>query len=179
MLAVVIPAYKREQPLREALQSLVNQTYHKFFTIVVDDHSPIPLENVAKEFENSLHIHYIYAEENGGPGAARQIGLNLCYQNNIELVTFLDSDDKLFPHALERLTYEINHTRSDIVSASFWCEDGEGLGASQDAENATWMHGKIYKTALYYAKPLVTLTFKNPLCIMFNKECTSFLGRQQ
>ena len=64
MLGIVIPAYKRKECLREALQSLVLQTYKKFFVIVVDDHSPEPLEPVAKEFEDTLHIKYIYLPEN-------------------------------------------------------------------------------------------------------------------
>ena len=78
MLGVVIPAYRRTDCLREALNSLVAQTYTRFFVIVVDDHSEIPLWSVVEPFEEKLHIRYVYADRNGGPGAARQIGLDLC-----------------------------------------------------------------------------------------------------
>ena len=84
MLGIVIPAYKRKDCLRQALQSLCYQTYRKFFFILVDDHSPEPLKDVVEEFDNRLHIIYRYAEENGGPGVARQIGLNLCYEKNFD-----------------------------------------------------------------------------------------------
>lgn len=147
MLGIVIPAYKRKDCLRQALQSLCCQTYKKFFVIVIDDHSPEPLKDVVEEFDNRLHIIYRYAEENGGPGVARQIGLNLCYEKNFDLVMFLDSDDMLYPHAVARLTYEINHTMYDIVSSAIWSEEKGGTGETIVADNKTWMHGKIYRTA--------------------------------
>lgn len=146
MLGIVIPAYKRRNCLREALQSLTYQTFKRFFVIVVDDHSPERLEDVVMEFEDKLHIKYVYAEENGGPGAARQIGLNICYKSDLDLVMFMDSDDMLYPNAVARLTYEINHTKSDIVSASIWAEDSSGVGNKISGDNKTWLHGKIYRT---------------------------------
>lgn len=146
MLGIVIPAYKRRDCLREALQSLTYQTFKRFFVIVVDDHSPERLEDVVMEFEDKLHIKYVYADENGGPGAARQIGLDICYKSNFDLVMFMDSDDMLYPNAVARLTYEINHTKSDIVSASIWAEDSSGVGSKIKGDNKTWLHGKIYRT---------------------------------
>ena len=145
MLGIVIPAYKRKDCLRQALQSLCSQTYKKFFVIVVDDHSPEPLKDVVEDFDNRLHIIYRYAEENGGPGAARQIGLNVCYEKNFDLVMFLDSDDMLFPHAIARLTDEINHSMSDIVSSKIWCEGRNGGGTDITADNKTFLHGKIFR----------------------------------
>ena len=147
MLGIVIPAYKRKDCLRQALQSLCYQTYKKFFVIVVDDHSPEPLKDIVEEFDDRLHIIYRYAEENGGPGVARQIGLNLCYEKNFDLVMFLDSDDMLYPHAVARLTYEINHTKHDIISSAIWSEDKNGTGDTIAEDNKTWLHGKIYRTA--------------------------------
>ena len=146
MLGIVIPAYKRKDCLREALESLAIQTMKRFFVIVVDDHSPEPLEGVVNEFADKLHIKYIYAEENGGPGAARQIGLEACYKAGFDLVMFMDSDDLLYPHTVARLTYEINHTSYDIISSGVWVEKKNSTGAPISADNKTWLHGKIYRT---------------------------------
>ena len=147
MLGIVIPAYKRRDCLREALQSLCCQTYNRFFVIVVDDHSPDPLSDVVKEFEDRLHIIYKYADENGGPGAARQIGLNICYDKDFSEVMFLDSDDMLFPQAVARLTHEIRHTNADLVSSKIWTEDKNGCGNYIEASNKTWLHGKIFRVS--------------------------------
>ena len=146
MLGVVIPAYKRRDCLREALESLCNQTFKRFMVIVVDDHSPEPLQDVVDEFNSRLHIMYKYADENGGPGVARQIGLEICYKNNFDLVMFMDSDDVMTPQAISRLTYEINHNNADVVSSAIWAEDKFGTGSKIAATNKTWMHGKIYRT---------------------------------
>jgi CDP-glycerol glycerophosphotransferase len=146
MLGIVIPAYERKDCLREALYSLVSQTKHRFFVIVVDDHSPNPLEDVVNEFKDKLHIIYKYAEKNGGPGAARQIGLEVCYSMNLDLVMFMDSDDMLLPQAVERLTSEINHTRNDLISSNFYIETKPGQYQFSTPDNGTWLHGKIFRT---------------------------------
>jgi glycosyltransferase involved in cell wall biosynthesis len=146
MLGIVIPAYKREDYLRQALQSLIGQTYKEFMVVVVDDHSPEPLLEVVKEFSDRLNLYYHYCEVNGGPGAARQIGLNTCYANNCEYVMFLDSDDLLYPQAVQRLVHEIVNTNCEVISAQIWQENGRGAGSIVDASNETWLHGKIYST---------------------------------
>lgn len=146
MLGVVIPSYQRKECLREALQSLVSQTFKRFFVIVVDDHSAEPLESVVNEFQNQLHIIYKYAEVNGGPGAARQIGLEICYKMNLDLVMFMDSDDMLYPHAIARLTQEINRTGNNVISSKFYSEGKQGAGEVISSENKTWLHGKIFRT---------------------------------
>ena len=146
MLGIVIPVYKRKDCLREALESLTVQTMKRFYVIVVDDHSPEPLESVIDEFSDKLNIKYIYAEENGGPGAARQIGLEACYKAGFDLVMFMDSDDLLFPHSVSRLTYEINHSAANVVSSGIWVERKNEPGYLIQGDNKTWMHGKIYRT---------------------------------
>lgn len=146
MLGIVIPAYKRPECLEGALESLVNQTFKRFITIVVDDHSPEPLEPVVNKFKDKLHIVYKYAEENGGPGVARQIGLETCYTLNLDLVMFMDSDDKLYPQAAARLTQEINRTFANLISANFYCEGPQGAGWINRPNNKTWLHGKIFRT---------------------------------
>lgn len=147
MLGIVIPAYKRPECLEGALESLVNQTFKRFITIVVDDHSPEPLEPVVNKFKDKLHIIYKYAEENGGPGVARQIGLEICYKLNLDLVMFVDSDDKLYPQAAARLTQEINRTFCDMISANFYNEGPQGAGSVNSPTNKTWLHGKIFRTS--------------------------------
>ena len=168
MLGVIIPAYKRRDCLREALESLCNQTFKRFIVIVVDDHSDEPLKDVVHEFDDKLLIVYKYAEENGGPGAARQIGLEICYNNNIDLVMFLDSDDVLCPQAIARLTYEINHSNADIISSAIWAEDGYGTGDIISAKNKTWLHGKIYRTSYLKNNNIVFPSIRTNEDLAFN-----------
>jgi glycosyltransferase involved in cell wall biosynthesis len=68
-----------------------------------------------EKYKSLLHIIYLKQENNQGPGAARERGLQWCFDNNIEFIMFLDSDDLLLPKAVERLTKEINVTNCDII----------------------------------------------------------------
>lgn len=168
MLGVVIPAYKRKDCLRKTLQSLTLQTKQSFYVIVVDDHSPEPLKDVIDEFKWKLHIKYIYTEQNGGPGVARQIGLNYCYEKNFDYVVFLDSDDLLFPQAIARLDQEIHFNDADLVSFSFWSEDKKTGGKKVEAKNKTFIHGKIYRTEFLLNKNITFPALRTNEDLAFN-----------
>jgi glycosyltransferase involved in cell wall biosynthesis len=168
MLAIVIPAYKRPECLRQALESLTVQTNKKFFVVVVDDASPEPLEPVVKEFENRLRITYLRQEENGGPGVARQTGLDFIHKNNIDLVMFLDSDDMLYPNAVDRLTYEINVGLKDIVSSAIWTEQNKSTGFMLESNNKTWLHGKIFRVKYLYDNKIYFPNIKANEDLAFN-----------
>ena len=146
MLGIVIPAYNRSDCLREALNSLTYQTNKKFFTVVVDDCSTEDIQSVVNEFNNKLHTVYLRQETNQGPGVARQRGLEWVSEHNMDLIMFMDSDDMLYPNAVDRLTKEINRGMQDVVSSGIWAESKQSHGNPLPAKNRTWTHGKIYRT---------------------------------
>lgn len=149
MLAVIIPAYNRPDCLREALQSLTSQTMKVFMTIVVDDCSQEDLKSVCDEFKDKLRITYLRQTVNGGPGMARQRGIEAAANAHIEFITFLDSDDLLMPHALDRLKYEIAHRGDDYVVSPIAVERKHSTGFVLSGEEASkiWLHGKIFRTS--------------------------------
>lgn len=147
MTTIVMPVYNRPNALREALRSLMAQTCNKFFVVVVDDNSNEPIKEVVDEFENFLHIKYIKKSANEGPGKARQEGLQWCYDNNIEFVMFMDSDDALFPNAVQRLVHEIKINSCDMVSSEIRVEDKDGTIHDISSDNKTWLHGKIFRVS--------------------------------
>lgn len=148
MLAVVIPAYNRPDQLRECLDSLVNQTKKNFFTIVVDDCGEVDLSEVCDEYLDKLHIRYFRMEKNGGPGMARQYGLEVCYRSNIDYVIFLDSDDMLMPNTVKKLSYEITRKFDDIVFSAISVEQKNNADQIIPPKNNAriWLHGKIFRT---------------------------------
>lgn len=179
MITVIIPAYKRQDCLREALDSLVGQTEKNFEVIVVDDHSPEPLEGVVNEYKEKLNISYIYAKENGGPGAARQLGLEECYSRGTKYVTFLDSDDLFFPHTIERLLHEISNTNCDFISACIWQEIGGHLGNKIENKNQTWLHGKVFSVEYLQKKKITFPKIRTNEDVTFNllvTECAEKKG---
>lgn len=94
-VTVIIPAYNRSSCLREAIDSVLSQTYGNFELIVVDDGSTDSTQDLL-----SLYAEKIIAlrTEHAGPSAARNQGI---LQARGEFIAFLDSDDLWLPDKLK------------------------------------------------------------------------------
>src|SRR3989304_8665251 len=89
--------------LQMAIRSALGQTsIDDFHIIVVDDISPIPASQEVSCFSDfeRKRIRVVQQERNGGPGAARNRGLELLEEEDVEYVAFLDSDDGWLPSHL-------------------------------------------------------------------------------
>ena len=106
-ISVVIPCYNGELFIREALTSLINQTFTNWEAIVADNGSTDSSKDIIEEFqEKDNRFRYIYIEKKG-VSAARNYGVK---HTNGELVLFLDADDWLSTNALEEaVAFMENH----------------------------------------------------------------------
>src|SRR5215831_15471164 len=95
-ISVVLATYDRRHSLPRAIASVLAQDDVRFELIVVDDASrdgtPDYLATLADP-----RILVITAERNGGPSAARNLGLKAARAG---IVAFLDSDDAYLPRRL-------------------------------------------------------------------------------
>ncbi len=72
----------------ELLAGLVNQKIKDFEVVIVEDGSQNPCKDVVERYKDRLDICYLW-KENGGPSAARNMGVEACHG---EYVLILDSD---------------------------------------------------------------------------------------
>jgi glycosyltransferase involved in cell wall biosynthesis len=93
LVSVIVPAFNRPVQLRRALRSVIAQDYRDIEVIVVDDRSEPP---VALDLDDG-RLRLIRAERNGGPAAARNLGIAAAQG---EVIAFLDSDDAWLPGKL-------------------------------------------------------------------------------
>lgn len=91
---VVIPARNRRDLLREAVESVLGQSFHSFNCLVVDDGSTDGTPEMLAEFGGAVTC---LRQENRGPAAARNRGIRA---GRAPLVAFLDSDDRWHPEKL-------------------------------------------------------------------------------
>lgn len=96
LVSVVIPAYGQAGFLKQAIQSVLGQSYKNFEVIVVDDASPDNTSEIVRQFDDPrvrLEVH----KENQGLPAARNTGIQ---SSRGELIAFLDADDMFHPDKL-------------------------------------------------------------------------------
>lgn len=96
-VTVVIVTYNRPDFVREAIQSVLNQTFADFELIVVDNGVEIPAKEIVESFSDS-RIRYIQNNKNTDCAGGKNIGIK---NMSGEFVAFLDDDDVWFPNKLE------------------------------------------------------------------------------
>ncbi|MDR7453912.1 MAG: glycosyltransferase family A protein, partial [Armatimonadota bacterium] len=92
--SVVITCHNQGAFLAQAIESALAQTYPGVEVIVVDDGSTDETAEVAARYPDVRLV----SQPRAGLPAARNAGLGLCTG---DVVTFLDADDRLLPHAVE------------------------------------------------------------------------------
>ena len=95
-ISLIIPVYNGGRYLREAIDSVLNQTVKPREFIIVDDGSTDDSLQIARSYGSTLKI---IAQPNGGTAAARNRGLAEADQ---PLIAFLDNDDRFVPQKLQR-----------------------------------------------------------------------------
>lgn len=120
-VSVIIPFYRRVDWLKEAVQSVLGQTFQDFEIIVVDDGSP---EKIGQsENLRDRRIRYV-RQENRGPAAARNRGIALARG---EYIAFLDADDLFAPQKLQRqVTFMEAHPKVALTHTSYILMDPKG-----------------------------------------------------
>ena len=96
--SVLMPAYNRENYVREAIDSVLSQTFTNYELIVIDDGSTDNTLQVLESYGTRIKL---LQQSNHGPEVARNKGAATAQG---EYLVLLDSDDLLLPCALE--TYD-------------------------------------------------------------------------
>ncbi len=97
LVSIIINNYNYGRFLSETIESALNQTYKSLEVIVVDDGSTDCSREVIASFGTRV---LPLLKENGGQASALNAGFA---RSHGDLVMFLDSDDLLLDHAIERV----------------------------------------------------------------------------
>lgn len=109
-----------------ALDSLVAQTARRWRALLIDDGSTDRTGDIfASAAADDARFHVVRLPDSCGLGAARNAGLALV---DTPYLGFLDGDDELSPHALERMMGTLDATGSDFVAAAYVRSRFDGSG---------------------------------------------------
>jgi len=113
VVSVVVPLFNKRQWIQRALDSIASQTFTAIEVIVVDDGSTDGGDDVAALYPDGRFR--LIRQENAGPGAARNRGLEECTS---EFIAFLDADDEWLPDYLEASVREMQRLGPDVAAIS-------------------------------------------------------------
>ncbi|MBB4823650.1 glycosyltransferase involved in cell wall biosynthesis [Sporosarcina luteola] len=100
-VSVIITNYNYAQYVREAIESVLNQSYQNFEIIVVDDGSTDESATVLRNYEESYADKItVISQKNGGQASAFNTGFE---KATGDIVAFLDADDYWYENKLSTI----------------------------------------------------------------------------
>lgn len=112
IISIIIPVYNVEQFLRECLDSVVNQTLRNIEIICVNDGSTDKSLAILEEYRKKDSRITVISQENRGPSAARNRGMQ---HARGEYIYFIDSDDYIELDALEKASQIATKNHLDVI----------------------------------------------------------------
>lgn len=122
-ISVIMPAYNAEQYIKEAMDSILNQTYGDFEFIVLNDCSKDSTEQIIASYADD-RIVYVKNEQNMGVAATLNKGLSLAKG---EYVARMDADDISMPERFAlQVAYLDAHPQVAVLAANVELFNEEG-----------------------------------------------------
>ena len=116
LVSIIVPVYNVAPYLREALDSIVNQTYKDLEILIIDDGSTDGSSAICEEYASSEPRIRLIHQSNKGLSGARNTGLE---HATGDYVAFIDSDDSVSPLFIESLVNAMNSSSASIAVCRF------------------------------------------------------------
>lgn len=116
-ISIIVPIFNSEKYLRNAIISVLNQTYINWELLLIDDESSDDSLSISEYYSNiDKRIKCIKLFHSGIPGVVRNRGIE---EATGDFLFFLDSDDYLDKNTLEDLYYNFCNIKVDLVICNF------------------------------------------------------------
>ena len=113
-ISIVLPAYNCESFLKEAIESILNQTFKDFELIIINDGSTDKTEDVIKSFSDP-RIIYLKNEKNSGLVYTLNKGIDIAKG---KYIARMDGDDIALPARLVKQKAILDEYPDIVVAAS-------------------------------------------------------------
>lgn len=125
-ISIVMPVYNSERYLKQAIESILEQTFKNFEFLIIDDQSTDRSRQIATEYaQKDDRIRVISNSNKKGLVAALNLGIA---NSRAPWIARFDSDDICLPSRLDaQMTFLKNHPKIKVVGAFFtlFNEDGD------------------------------------------------------
>ena len=127
-VSVVVPVYNSARYLREAIESVLQQTYMDWEMLLVDDGSSDGSCEIAVEYVKQFapKVQLLFHPDRGNHGVSATRNLAIQHASG-QYLAFLDADDVWLPHKLERqIDVVTKRPEVGLVYGQAQCIDANG-----------------------------------------------------
>ncbi len=144
LVSVIIPVYNRFELAKEAVSSVLGQTFRDIEVIIVDDGSIDMTSLLPTYYNDDLRVKYIKIKHSGMPGFVRNRGVDIAQG---KYIAFLDSDDLWVSRKIEKqIKYlEKNPSCRIVHTRETWIRNGKTVSQSGFKHKRS---GNIFSDAL-------------------------------
>ena len=124
LFSVITPMYNSFELMHRYFESLEQQTYKDFEVVIIDDSSNDGSYEKLCEYvkKSSLNISIRKTDKNGGPGNARNLGMDIAWG---EWITFIDNDDWVDINLFQEIKAIIEKENVNCVVYDYYTTDGK------------------------------------------------------
>lgn len=142
-IAVIMPVYKAHDTIKKTLMSIGMQKEAEYKVYMVVDGEPIGSYDYLQGYcDLDIDIHYM--EKNGGPGIARQYGID---HSNEPFLSFLDADDTYLSSLALYYQHKPFIEEKYAIVSSIFLQENKDHSLRMRENDMVWMHGKMYRRA--------------------------------
>jgi glycosyltransferase involved in cell wall biosynthesis len=162
LVSVIIPTYNRGWILKDAIESVVTQTFSDVELIVVDDGSTDNTKEILDQYKHQIKVIH---QANKGVSAARNAGITASIG---KYIAFLDSDDIWLP---EKLSCQVDFFSSNpdaqiCQTEEIWMKNGKKINQKKKHKKIS---GYIFERSL-------ALCLVSPSAVMIKKNLFNDTG---
>lgn len=123
-VSIVMPVHNSALYLRQAIDSIIDQTYSQWQCLIVDDCSTDNSSAIIQDYLNKdKRFRCLRTQQQSGPAIARNLAIEHIQGRYI---CFLDSDDFWYPNKLEQQLAFVQQHQCAICYSAFDRVDSEG-----------------------------------------------------
>jgi glycosyltransferase involved in cell wall biosynthesis len=163
VVSIVIPCYRGERYLAEAIESCLAQTYRAIEIVVVNDASPDSCQAIAERFaQTDPRVRVVSRSQNGGVSRAFNDGFAAARG---DYLTRLAQDDVFEPDTVERMVARLSEAgpKAGLVYCDFTEIDDSGRTVRESIRTPPPEHVLVYGNRM-------------GLCVMWTREVWRTVG---
>jgi glycosyltransferase involved in cell wall biosynthesis len=162
LVTVLMPVYNAEKYLREAIDSILNQTLTNFEFLIIDDGSTDNSINIVESYTDA-RIKFVRNEKNMGISPTLNKGIEMAAA---ELIARMDADDISYPQRLQK-QYDYFQKNPECALLSTW--------AKMITERNEHVRTEKYRSRLHYYNLTFECWMYHPT-VMYTRSATMAVG---